>query len=134
MAVRYFSAAPHTVSFQAADTDATASSDWKYPRLIVIRLTDVFNYGYFNTTNEQNTTSTTMQNAGSVNVTAGNNALVFGAATRRGVTTGVDYEMQLSTNGGALNLSKNERRVLDANDYEATLVWQHNRKWWCSES
>jgi parallel beta-helix repeat protein len=117
------SAATHTISFQVADTDTTASADWKWPKLVAIRLTDVFNYSYANVTVEQNTTSTTMQTAASTTIPSGISAIVFGGAYRRGVTTGVDYEAQLLTNNGTLNLSKHERRSLDANDYESFFIF-----------
>ncbi|MEM2676880.1 MAG: hypothetical protein QXJ77_03125 [Candidatus Bathyarchaeia archaeon] len=98
VAVRYFTAGSHSIKFQIADVDATASADWQYISLLAIRLTDVFEFYTNSTVTQAQTTQTVLQTYTSLNIPSerAGNYLILGGITTRGSSTSFAYETALA--------------------------------------
>ncbi|MCX6814499.1 MAG: hypothetical protein NTY20_02535 [Candidatus Aenigmarchaeota archaeon] len=98
-AIRYLTAASHTVRMSFVDVDGTPSADWRDRSIIVFRLSDVFN-SWFNTTTvtEASLASQTASNRSVINIPSGNdgNYIIIGSQAMRGSATTVDFEQGLN--------------------------------------
>jgi len=94
MAVRQFDTSTHTISLQSISESGSTTSDIRDRSLIVVRLSDVFNFWSVSNVAQTTTTSTAFQNKSTLTIPSGNegNYMILSMFTLKGSSTSRDFD------------------------------------------
>jgi hypothetical protein len=127
LAVRRLNAGWNNISVHIADTTTTASADWKYTNLAVVRLTDVFRFFNGSAITETTSTTTTYANHSTLTIPANNAGTytILSTYSKRGGTASVDYLSR--TRIGDTTIFAWKFRNKDVLDYvPETFMWAYD--------
>lgn len=125
LVVRQFTPGQHSIKFQIADIDSTASADWQYISLWAVRLTGVFEFYSTSNVTQTQTSQTTLQTYAALNIPSGNagDYLILGGITTRGSSTSYDYETAFTVDDAPYG--RQQIRPQDTNDYVPKVFMQN---------